>query len=115
MTMVCVCIPTLRPLWTNLRGGSSSGGYQEHTGPSLKRGTSYGLKQLPSERRYTATPEVSHPGGIDDTDTESSKGIVRHHSAIHCVQEFNLTYEDAKSNASTRNDVEAQLTMPSVI
>lgn len=115
MTLVCVCIPTLRPLWTRLRGGSSSGGYQEHTGPRSKSGTGYGLKYLPSERRYTCTREVSTGRGIDDVDTESSKGIVTHGGAIHRVQEFNLAYVDAKSNASTKNDVEAQLTIATAI
>ncbi|KAF4609614.1 hypothetical protein G7Y89_g15841 [Cudoniella acicularis] len=115
MTIVCVCISALRPLWTHLRGGSSSGGYQEHTGPRSKRGTSYGLQNLPSETRCTYTREVSHDRGMDDADTESSKGIVTHGAAIHRVQQFNVTYEDAQSNSSTRDDVEAQPTTQTAI
>jgi hypothetical protein len=65
---------------------------------------------MPSESR-TYTQEVSRGKGIDDADTESSKGILTQGAAIHRVQEFIVAYEDAKSNASTRNDVEAQPTM----
>lgn len=115
MTIVCVCIPSLRPLWVRLRGGSSSSGYQENTSPRSKSGPSYGLKYLPSETRCTGTGEVSHDRGMEDTDTESSKGIVTHSAAIHRVQEFTVAYEDTQSNASTRNDVEAQLPMKTAI
>lgn len=112
LTIVCVSISCLRPLWSRIRG-NSSGGYHEHPGPNSQNGTSYGLKHLPSES-HIYTKEVSRGDGNDDADTESSKGILTQGPAIHRVQEFTVAYEDAKSNSSTRNDVEAQPVMKTV-
>ncbi|KAH9206630.1 hypothetical protein DL95DRAFT_486690, partial [Leptodontidium sp. 2 PMI_412] len=82
LTIVCVCIPSLRPLWVRLRGGSSSGGYQEQTGLRSKSSNSFGLQYLQSKRGCTYTREVSHGEGMGETDTESSKGILTHSAAI---------------------------------
>ena len=110
MTVVCVCISSLRPLWIRLRGGSSSGGYQDHTGPRSKSEASYGLEYLPS-KTHTSTCEVLHGRGVNNAGTQSSKGGLTHGTAINCAQEFSVAYEDAESSTSTRNDVEAQVTI----
>jgi hypothetical protein len=114
VTVVCVCISSLRPLWIRLRGGSSSSGYQDHAGHRSKSEASYGLEHL-SSKTHKRTWEVSHGRGVHDADTESTKGGLTNGTTINYVQEFSVAYEDAESSASTRNDVEAQITIKTVI
>lgn len=103
-TLICVCIPTIRPFWTYLTDGSSSGGYYEPTDPASKGSLNYNLKCLPHTSSHTNT-DVQIGRGLDKADADSDKSILIHGHAIRRVQEISVTCEDVESNASTRNDV----------
>lgn len=114
MTVICVCISSLRPLWIRLRGGCSSSGGRDETNPRSKSRPSYGLEYLPSDT-HRSMWEVSHDGGLDNADAESSKGGSIRGTVIPHIQKFSLAYEVAESSASTENDVEAQVTIEPII
>jgi hypothetical protein len=93
VTIVCVSVPTLRPLWKKWRGyDSSSAGYgsyaeQRYAEDSSTNNRSYHLKVF----------ACRHAEERDDVDGNSDKNILGEGNTITCATEVCVAYEDTQS------------------
>ncbi|KAI1138447.1 hypothetical protein F5Y05DRAFT_418770 [Hypoxylon sp. FL0543] len=110
ITIICVSIPVLRPLWIGLFGGtvSSDRYYKQSDGSDgivtigrirktpKKLDTELGLDTIPrpdvKDTQITAIGATRH-----DLDTGSERSILRDSQTIQKVQEFTIAYENGKA------------------
>lgn len=102
-TIVCVCIPTLRPLYNRMRGQeSSSAGYQQHDDSGYKNGSnSYPLGSFPGNRSKVGKNNFSNVEATQKAKNDSDETILlqggkesgNNNNNIIRVQEVSITYE----------------------
>ncbi|KAI1377155.1 hypothetical protein F4677DRAFT_417532 [Hypoxylon crocopeplum] len=108
ITIICVSIPVLRPLWNKLVGGSVTDRYIKHSEGSsgiltigrirkpIKVDTELGLDTIPRpDVRDTNTTTIGATRPHSDTGSERS--ILRDNQAIQKTREFTLAYEGGNS------------------
>lgn len=99
-TIVCVCIPTLRPLYNRVRGQeSSSAGYQQHDDSGYnKSGTgSYPLGSFAANRSKAGKNNFTDIQATQKSKNDSDETILlqggKDNHNIMRVQEVSITYE----------------------
>ncbi|KAI1080756.1 hypothetical protein F5B20DRAFT_589130 [Whalleya microplaca] len=105
VTIICVSIPVLRPLWTRVIGGSVSDRYykQSEEGSSgimtigrikkqKKMDTDIAMDTIPRpDVKDTNTTSIE--GAWHPSNTGSNQSILQESQAIHKTQEFSIAYE----------------------
>jgi len=115
LTIICVSIPALRPLYNRVTGGSSSGGggagpyYQQSDAKGTGTGTgTYKMNTIRQDlpKQYDVEIGTGHNKNVDnDSDdfilhnTDKAEGIIQRHT------EITTTYDDALSAVSTKQHV----------
>lgn len=110
ITIICVCIPSLRPLWQRFRGGSSTDQYynqsishgsgfekKHSTNPDVSsRNTEAGVSAYPLENihnvKINAGREVILPSNWQEPDDKSDKIILGKSDGIVKKQEISVEY-----------------------
>ncbi|KAF2237518.1 hypothetical protein EV356DRAFT_529846 [Viridothelium virens] len=108
LTIICVSVPALRPLWKGLstRGFSSSGGYQQYHDGSGQNDVPIEFRNLPTSDKqhgYEASAARS-PAKADDNDSDTC--ILEHGNGrmggIHRKQDIELVYEEEVAATTSR-------------
>ncbi|KAI9640389.1 hypothetical protein NHQ30_011134 [Ciborinia camelliae] len=117
ITIICVSIPALRPLYNRFTGGSSTGGlyhqnygYKNHkTGATA--GEEYGLKSRNRGNKHATDFDLEATRAGPDNDTDSDTCILSSspenpkNGGIRRHQEVTVTYEDGLSATSSKQHV----------
>ncbi|RYP56290.1 hypothetical protein DL771_012077 [Monosporascus sp. 5C6A] len=119
VTLICVSVPSFRPLWNHWRGHgispAGSGPYleQRNAEDNSEGGRSYRMKVLRAGRRTKRATDTlgtwdSTLGTWDNTDANSDKDILGGGDAITCTTEVCVAYEDMQGTQSATS-IEQQL------
>lgn len=114
-TIVCVTLPSLRPLWNKIRGNeSSSAGYRQHDDSAYGASGSYHLNSYPGKHkdvglsyghnRSAAIESQAIKNESDETvllEGDGKRNIMR-------VQEVTVTYEAAPDDPAAKPASERQ-------
>ncbi|KAF4120424.1 hypothetical protein GMORB2_3225 [Geosmithia morbida] len=100
-TIVCVCIPSLRPLYGKITGQlSSSGG--EQTTPSYDAGNSYKLSSYTGKNGTKTNIEAAQARATTLNDSDESI-LLRRNGDIVMTQEVSVTYTDPNDGKGSVN------------
>ncbi|TVY88101.1 hypothetical protein LAWI1_G005889 [Lachnellula willkommii] len=117
LTIICVCVPALRPLYNRVTGGSSSGGhgayYQQNDTKVNGTGTGTGTGNFQmnpigkdTTKQYDVEIGTGHTKGLDSGsddfilhNTDKPEGGIQRHT------EITTTYDDDLSAVSTKQHV----------
>ncbi|KKY22004.1 hypothetical protein UCDDS831_g03840 [Diplodia seriata] len=121
LTIICVTMPALRPLWKRVTGQSSSGygNYYKHSqskgGFASASRTEHGainLDYMPGASKKATDPTYTSQVGKASvhTDADSDRSILGNgkgsHEGIQRVQEVNVTYDDVSDTSVSREYVQ---------
>ncbi|TVY26086.1 hypothetical protein LHYA1_G004285 [Lachnellula hyalina] len=115
LTIICVSIPALRPLYNRVTGGSSSGGggagpyYQQSDAKGTGTGTgTYKMNTIRQDlpKQYDIEIGTGHNKNVDNNSddfilhsSDKAEGVIQRHT------EITTTYDDALSAVSTKQHV----------